>query len=273
MGKIKKTMSIIAGTTLLVGTAGCYSTMPISQTGGGEPSEQRPPIGQTMTGPGPQKPSTNKNDNNNQRPPLPPDQNNNGNNNNQRPPLPPDQNNNGNNNNQRPPIGQTMTGPGPQKPSNDKNNNNTRPGTRSDSDVTLSDLQLGGSNKVSVTRPVTIYKTTKDYSQNVPVIMNADRTEIVSYPDPKDIRESSKPTQLNNGYLLDNRGIGENVAFLSYTYDEYSKLETAPSREKLMNSIIDKNPLSTIVNCGHASDYSGNLVDALNEYIKNNKLK
>lgn len=264
MGKIKRTMSIIAGTTLLVGTAGCYSTMPISQTGGGAPSEQRPPFGQTMTGPGPQKPSTGKNDNgNNQRPPMPPEQNGNNsnyNNNNQRPPMPPEQNGNNNNNgnNQRPPQ---------------NFNNNTRPGTRSDSDVTFSGLQLGGSNKVSTTRPVTIYKTTKDYSQNVPVIMNADRTAIVSYPDPKDIRESSKPTQLNNGYLLDNRGIGENVAFLSYTYDEYSKLESAPSREQLMNSIIDKNPLSKIVNCGHASDYSGNLVDALNEYIKSNNLK
>lgn len=269
MGKIKKTMSIIAGTTLLVGTAGCYSTMPISQTGGGAPSEQRPPMGQTMTGPGPQKPSSNKNDNNNQRPPLPPDQNNNGNNSNQRPPQKPSNDKNNNNNNQRPPMDQNGNNQKPQQ----NFSNNSRPGTRSDSDVTFSNLQLGGSNKVSVTRPVTIYKTTKDYSQNVPVIMNADRTEIVSYPDPKDIRESSKPTQLNNGYLLDNRGIGENVAFLSYTYDEYSKLESAPSREQLMNSIIDKNPLSTIVNCGHASDYSGNLVDALNEYIKTNKLK
>lgn len=175
MGKIRKTASIIAGTTLLVGTAGCYRAMPISEKVGSEP--------------------------------------------------------------------------------------------------TFSEMQLGGNGSVMATRPVTIYKTTKDYSQNVPVIMNADRTEIVSYPDPKDIRESGKPTQLNNGYLLDNRGIGENVAFLSYTYEEYSKLKTAPSRQQLMNSIIDKNPLTAIVNCGRQSDFSGNLVDALNQYISDKNLK
>ena len=35
--------------------------------------------------------------------------------------------------------------------------------------------------------PLVIYKTKKDYSKNIPVILSDDRTKVVSYPDVKDI--------------------------------------------------------------------------------------
>ena len=37
------------------------------------------------------------------------------------------------------------------------------------------------------TPQVVVYKTTKDYSQLVPIIMNAEKTKIISYPAPVDV--------------------------------------------------------------------------------------
>ncbi|MEI6764377.1 MAG: hypothetical protein WCM76_01975 [Bacteroidota bacterium] len=75
---------------------------------------------------------------------------------------------------------------------------------------------------------------------------------IVSFPDVKDIYFRGKlaiPTQLPDGFLLDNRGIGSDIAFLSYTYAEYAALETTPTTEQLLNHIIDTNPLDIMYSC------------------------
>lgn len=114
-----------------------------------------------------------------------------------------------------------------------------------------------------------VYKTTKDYSDLVPVIMNSERTQIVSYPAPSDIYykgELAKPTVLKGGYLLDNRGINKNVAFTSYTYEEYSKLKNTPSIDVLLSRIVDKYPLTEMINCGIRSQYTDE-VNGLNQLI------
>ena len=114
-----------------------------------------------------------------------------------------------------------------------------------------------------------IYKTTRDFTRFVPVIMNKERTEIVSYPAPSDLISNGKlllPTHLVNGYLLDNRGISPNVAFTSYTYDEYSKLKEPPSIKKILSEIIEKYPLVDIRFCGPRLDYKS--IDQLNNLIK-----
>jgi len=118
--------------------------------------------------------------------------------------------------------------------------------------------------------PAIVYKTTKDYSQNVPVILSADKKSIASYPAPSDIYykgELAYPTKLADGYLLDNRGVTENVAFTSYTYEEYSRLKSAPTETELMNKIIDRNPLLEIINCGARAEYKNEIED-LNKVIK-----
>src|ERR1039458_8963912 len=79
---------------------------------------------------------------------------------------------------------------------------------------------------------VVVYKTKANYNNLVPVELTDDKTKIVSYPDPKDVKTEngySLPSSLNNGYLLDNRGIGKNAAFLKITYEEYAKLQTLPT--------------------------------------------
>jgi hypothetical protein len=101
--------------------------------------------------------------------------------------------------------------------------------------------------------PLIIYKTKADYSNKVPIVMNDSKDMIVSYPSPKDIYfngELALPVKLKHGYYIDNRGISTNSVFTSYTYEEYSKLATAPKLEELMDRIIDKDPFLEIYDCG-----------------------
>ena len=119
------------------------------------------------------------------------------------------------------------------------------------------------------TPQVVVYKTTKDYSQLVPIIMNAEKTKIISYPAPVDVFFNGKlatPTILKNGYLLDNRGINENVVFTNYTYWTYSQLKEVPTIEELMANIVDKYPLSEMILCGERSNFK-NIVVELNDLI------
>jgi hypothetical protein len=113
--------------------------------------------------------------------------------------------------------------------------------------------------KIEVSSPeVIIYKTNKDYSTLVPVLLSKDKTTIESYPDVKDVFYKGKlayPTLLHNDYLLDNRGINENAAFLRITYEEYSKLDKTPSAEELRNMILDDNPILEMYRCGTKTSY------------------
>ncbi|MCM1109366.1 MAG: hypothetical protein NC388_10035 [Clostridium sp.] len=136
----------------------------------------------------------------------------------------------------------------------------------------------GAVTPVSPTRPTTmpsppvrVYKTRKDYSHNVPVILNAERNRIESYPAPTDLSVGGRlmlPTALHDGYWLDNRGINGRVAFLSYTYEEYAHFTELPTMEQLMEHIIDKTPLTDLRDCGFRRDYK-NIVEELNELIDN----
>ena len=122
--------------------------------------------------------------------------------------------------------------------------------------------------------PCIIYKTKKDYYQNVPVMLSEDKLVIVSFPDPKDLffnGELAFPERLEEGYLLDNRGIGPNVAFLKITYDEYSRLTVAPGADELFRMIMDADPLVVMYDCGRRNQFS-NPVDAMNQLIRTGKL-
>lgn len=123
--------------------------------------------------------------------------------------------------------------------------------------------------------PALVYKTRGDYFKLVPILLSDDKSKIVSYPDPGDIKIGEAyplPTRLHGGYLLDNRGIGINVAFLKMTYDEYSKLERAPAINELKSLIIDNDPLTVLCDCGNKTAYSDIAVQ-LNALINGNTLQ
>lgn len=123
---------------------------------------------------------------------------------------------------------------------------------------------------VAALAPAMVYKTYKDYSSYVPVILNAEKNGIVSYPAPSDVFYKGSlayPTPLAKGYLLDNRGIGLNVAFLDYTYEAYAALKEAPDAKTLLGHIIDRNPLRELWNCGPRTGNSHE-VERLNALIE-----
>lgn len=133
---------------------------------------------------------------------------------------------------------------------------------------------VSGSPAAVASPKVFIYKMKKDYSQNVPVLLSPDKKAIVSYPHPRDLYTNGKlavPTKLNDGYWLDNRGINENVAFLSYTYEEYAALSEVPSVSELYKKIMDKNPVMELWDCGRRHQFQ-DIVSDLNEAIANGEL-
>jgi hypothetical protein len=118
--------------------------------------------------------------------------------------------------------------------------------------------------------PCIVYKMKRDYSKHVPVMLNPGKSEITSFPGVRDIYfngELAYPTRLDDGYFLDNRGIGPDVAFLSYTYEEYSKLTVTQNAGELMNLVLDKDPILEMYDCGNRNAYP-DAEKAMNELIR-----
>ncbi len=82
-----------------------------------------------------------------------------------------------------------------------------------------------------------LYKTSGDFLYNVPVQINADGS-LISYPAPSDIPENATPVKLKSGWMISPVGVGKNTTFTTYTYDEYRKLEKAPSPEEILKAVI-----------------------------------
>jgi hypothetical protein len=115
-----------------------------------------------------------------------------------------------------------------------------------------------------------VYKTNGNYDFLVPVILNNDKTAIVSYPHMSDLKVNGKftyPEKLVGGYLLDKKGINANVAFLKFTYEEYTNFKEVPSLDTLYESITDKNPIKEIYICGQLDK------SEIVKLIKRNRLK
>jgi hypothetical protein len=123
--------------------------------------------------------------------------------------------------------------------------------------------------------PALVYKTKADYSKLVPVMLSEDKTAIVSYPHPSDLVSGDSyqlPSGLKEGYLLDNRGIGKDVAFLKLSYQEYAALKQAPAPGELMAMILDRDPLVELCNCGNKAALT-KPVEQLNTLIDSGKLR
>ncbi len=119
-----------------------------------------------------------------------------------------------------------------------------------------------------------IYKTKKDYSKYVPVLMSADGTKIVSYPDPTDVRKKGKDmraTKLHKGYLMDNYGVGTNTAYVKITLTQYAAMKQAHTAGELYKKILVKNPMTTLYDCGPKANYNLPEADA-NKLIDSKQL-
>jgi hypothetical protein len=89
--------------------------------------------------------------------------------------------------------------------------------------------------------------------------MNKERTKITGFPAPEDLiinGELQTPIKLNDGFYYDRRGVSSNTVFIEMTFEQYSKLKTAPSTSELKQMIIDKNPIIELYNCPSLSQNS-----------------
>lgn len=118
---------------------------------------------------------------------------------------------------------------------NKKENNNT---TTNQPQVTTSSMGMLGALSPSI-----IYKTKKDYSNNVSVCYK--NGEINCYPDPTSV-VYQRPTKLAGGYLF-KKMPGD--VFLNVTIDEFVKYEGDWVNLIKIENIIDDNPYTEIYSC------------------------
>ncbi len=138
----------------------------------------------------------------------------------------------------------------------------------------MKDKENQGARLVGALPPMIIYKTKADYRFNVPVTLNPEKTAVIIFPAPTDLNyegELAVPAILEQDYLLDFRGINQNTAFLSITYEEYSKLEQAPSPRELFEMVLDKDPFTEIYICGVKEGREADIAKAL-EMIRTGRL-
>lgn len=123
--------------------------------------------------------------------------------------------------------------------------------------------------------PTIVYKTIEDVNDLVPVLLNEEKTRIISYPSKNDIKTGvnyKTPTVLKQGWLLDEKGINQNVAFLSLNYIEYSKLDSLPSIDSMFKLIVNFNPIDKMCNCGNRISIP-NPIEQLNELIESDRIE
>ena len=133
--------------------------------------------------------------------------------------------------------------------------NATEHGSDANMDTGTEQDQTAQEDGTAATAPVIVYRTKSDRSDQVPVALSSDG-KILSYPHPSDVKGDVTPIELGDGYLLDRRGIGTNVAYLDFTYAEYAALQNAPSLAELEARIIDRDPLIDMYDCGRRADHN-----------------
>lgn len=85
-----------------------------------------------------------------------------------------------------------------------------------------------------------VYKTNRPVVNHVAVRVSPSGNDLVYYPAPSDIHETSQPLELADGWLLDRQGgIGEDTRFLRYTYAEYAALPKTPTTTEILSAVMD----------------------------------
>ena len=135
--------------------------------------------------------------------------------------------------------------------------------------------RLQETNKIDQQPPITVYKTKGNYNNLVPIRLSDDKTQIVSYPAPSDLKKDGKflyPTELEGGLLIDNLGISKNSAFIKLTYEEYAALQNTLPLSELFKLIVDKAPFLEMYDCGNKQSFT-NLKEQLNDQIRKGEFK
>lgn len=114
------------------------------------------------------------------------------------------------------------------------------------------------------------FRMSGDYAGNVAVTLGSDG-KLIYFPAPSDISRHSKPTDLGDGWWLNNQGISENSVFTRYTFEEYSQLPAAPSAEDLKKAIIPGARILKMVRLPYTVDQAAAHTEEIKEYLRNEK--
>lgn len=96
---------------------------------------------------------------------------------------------------------------------------------------------IGGGGNAMAMPKATIFRMSGDYAGNVAVTLNPDGT-LAYYPAVTDIMSNSAPYDLGDGWWLNRQGLSSNSVFTKWTFDEYRKLKSTPTREEIIEAII-----------------------------------
>lgn len=119
-------------------------------------------------------------------------------------------------------------------------------------------------------RPIVVYATRADYNTMVPITLDTTKKYVISYPHCNDLRLGNGytlPIALENGLLLDRRGISMGTAFLSLTYEHYCSFDQPLSPEELQKYVLDNDPLTFLAICDR-NRLRDESLEAINDYIR-----
>lgn len=114
----------------------------------------------------------------------------------------------------------------------------------------------------------TAFRMNGDYADNVAITLGADG-QVTYYPAPSDISQASKPTDLGDGWWLNNQGIGANSVFTKYTFEEYSKLQEIPNAEEMKAAVIPGAQVTEMVQLPFTIGQISGKTEEIREYLKN----
>lgn len=126
--------------------------------------------------------------------------------------------------------------------------------------------RTGGNEICETTSPIVVYKTKKDYSNNVSVQLSGDKKVVTAYPGPAEVHQ---PIQLANGYYLQTT-LGN--AFLSITRDQYADSNNKYPTDKLINYVIDADPFTEYYEVCPCAMVAGRDTASLNRLILHDSL-
>ncbi len=113
----------------------------------------------------------------------------------------------------------------------------------------------------------TVFQMSGDYANNVAITLNSDG-KVAYYPAPSDISASSAPVNLGGGWWLNRQGISANSVFTKYTFEEYSKLQKAPTPEELKEAVIPGAKVTRMVRTDIPASEASAKIKELKTFVK-----
>ena len=114
----------------------------------------------------------------------------------------------------------------------------------------------------------TAFRMNGNYADNVAITVNSNG-EVTYFPAPSDITAASRPTDLGNGWWLNNQGISQNSVFTTFTFEEYSKLASAPSIEQLKAAVIPGSEVTAMIELPCKVGQADSQISIIKEFLEN----